>query len=93
MTPHSSTKETFFKMVYDVDAMIPIEVDTTTGGQEHFTEEGITSKVFTCPFKILAKYLTPYHPLIIHDWLNDLLRFIDFLYIKKIKHHQLERGS
>jgi len=39
-TPHSTTKETLFTMVYGADAMLPIEIDTPTWRRAHFMEEG-----------------------------------------------------
>jgi len=39
-TPHSTTKETPFTMVYGVDAMLPVEIDTPTWRRDNFREEG-----------------------------------------------------
>jgi hypothetical protein len=40
-TPHSTTKETPFTMVYGADAMLPVEIDTPTWRRDTFSEEGI----------------------------------------------------
>ena len=37
-TPHSTTQETPFRMVYGADAMIPVEINTSTWRREHFDE-------------------------------------------------------
>ena len=37
-TPHSTTQETPFRMVYGADAMIPVEINTPTWRREHFDE-------------------------------------------------------
>jgi len=39
-TPHSTTKETPFTMVYGADAMLPVEIDTPTWRRDNFMEEG-----------------------------------------------------
>jgi len=39
-TPHSTTKETPFTMVYGVDAMLPVEIHTPTWRRDNFMEEG-----------------------------------------------------
>jgi len=39
-TPHSTTKETPFTMVYGADAMLPVEIDTPTWRRENLSEEG-----------------------------------------------------
>jgi len=39
-TPHSTTKETPFTMVYGVDAKLPVEIDTPTWLRDNFMEEG-----------------------------------------------------
>ncbi|XP_039687900.1 uncharacterized protein [Medicago truncatula] len=38
-TPHSTTGETLFTMVYRADAMLPVEIDTPTWRRENFSEE------------------------------------------------------
>lgn len=45
MTPHFSTKEALFKMVYGVDVMLPIEIDKPTWQKEYFNDEGIAYQV------------------------------------------------
>jgi hypothetical protein len=40
-TPHSSTKEMPYTMVYGADAMLPVEIDTPTWRRDNFSEEGI----------------------------------------------------
>jgi hypothetical protein len=39
-TPHSTTMEAPFTMVYGTDAMLPVEIDTLTWRRESFSEEG-----------------------------------------------------
>lgn len=39
-TPYFITKETPFKMVYDIDIMLQVEIETPTWRCEHFAEEG-----------------------------------------------------
>jgi len=38
--PHSTTKETPFSMVYGIDAMLPVKIDTPTWRRDNFSEEG-----------------------------------------------------
>jgi hypothetical protein len=44
--PHSKTKETPFTMVYDANAMLPVEIDTPTWRHANFSEEGTQSLQF-----------------------------------------------
>jgi hypothetical protein len=39
-TPHSTTKETPFTMVYGADAMLLVEINTPTWRRENLSEEG-----------------------------------------------------
>jgi hypothetical protein len=57
-TPHSTTKETPFTMVYGTDAMLPVEIDNPTWRRDNLSKEG-SLFIFTITNKILAGY-SPY---------------------------------
>ena len=44
-TPHSTTQETPFRMVYGADAMIPVEINTPTWRREHFDKSANTDNL------------------------------------------------
>lgn len=79
MTPNSSIKETSFKIVYNTDAILPVDIDITIWWREHFNEDGMTHHMDLLFICVLTKFLTIFY-------MNTItLKPIRFMYVKKMK--------
>jgi hypothetical protein len=60
-TPHSTTQEAPFTMVYGTDAMLPVEINTPTWRRDNFSKEG--TQCFPISLTFYFTGLRSYHTL------------------------------